>query len=189
MISGLGHINIVVDNIDLASDYYADLLSAVPVQRFNNFKNEGFSKSAGFIDNYNEVDVSIEFLKIGNTNIYLELMEYHSPVSEEVHFHKTPNMIGSVGHICLSVSDIDAEFERVKAHKDVRMISESSAYKPFKISQIKTDEFFFHDEVNEKNVEEKKKVADIVSNTRYFYFVDKYNIQWEFEEGHSDIGD
>ena len=31
--------------------------------------------------------------------------------------------------------------------------------------------------------------ARILSQVRYFYFVDKYGLQWEFEQGHSDIGD
>jgi maltose O-acetyltransferase len=35
----------------------------------------------------------------------------------------------------------------------------------------------------------KQKAADILGNTKYFYFIDKYGLQWEFEQGHTDIGD
>ena len=34
-----------------------------------------------------------------------------------------------------------------------------------------------------------QKAADILGNTKYFYFIDKYGLQWEFEQGHTDIGD
>ena len=35
----------------------------------------------------------------------------------------------------------------------------------------------------------KGKTVDILGNTKYFYFIDKYGLQWEFEQGHTDIGD
>ena len=35
---------------------------------------------------------------------------------------------------------------------------------------------------------EKEKVCGIIGKIRFFYIVDKYGIQWEFEEGHTDIG-
>lgn len=41
----------------------------------------------------------------------------------------------------------------------------------------------------ENNQAAKQSVCDIVSKIRYFYFIDKYGIQWEFEQGHSDIGE
>jgi len=34
----------------------------------------------------------------------------------------------------------------------------------------------------------KNEVVDVIGGIRYFYFIDKYGIQWEFEEGHTDIG-
>lgn len=37
--------------------------------------------------------------------------------------------------------------------------------------------------------ERKHQTAKILSEVRYFYFIDKYGLQWEFEQGHTDIGD
>ena len=37
--------------------------------------------------------------------------------------------------------------------------------------------------------ERKRQTAKILSEVRYFYFIDKYGLQWEFEQGHTDIGD
>ncbi|MBQ5849261.1 MAG: hypothetical protein IIW54_00345 [Lachnospiraceae bacterium] len=44
------------------------------------------------------------------------------------------------------------------------------------------------DEELETDVKAKDNVVAIISNTKYFYFIDKYGVQWEFEEGHTDIG-
>ena len=43
---------------------------------------------------------------------------------------------------------------------------------------------------NMKEMDERKQqTAKILSEVRYFYFIDKYGLQWEFEQGHTDIGD
>ena len=42
---------------------------------------------------------------------------------------------------------------------------------------------------NESAVERNVQTAKILSEVRYFYFIDKYGLHWEFEQGHSDIGD
>ena len=87
---GFGHINIITDDLEKAADYYVGLLGAKKVQKFPHFKNVGFSKSAGFIDKPEEVDVSIYFLEIPNTGVFIELFEYHNPPGDQtIHFHKT----------------------------------------------------------------------------------------------------
>jgi hypothetical protein len=34
----------------------------------------------------------------------------------------------------------------------------------------------------------KEAICEIVKGIRFFYAVDRYGIEWEFEEGHADIG-
>jgi maltose O-acetyltransferase len=186
----LGHINIVVDNIEEASKYYCNLLKGKAVQRFNNFKNEGFSKSAGFMEDYDKVDVSIEFIEIDQSGIFIELMQYHYPNENINHINrdKKTHQIGGVGHVCLKVEGIMDEFNRIKNTEEVRFISTHEDYQPFQISPIKADDFYFLDQELEMNSEVKQEVVDVVGGIRYFYFIDKYGIQWEFEEGHTDIG-
>ncbi len=60
----LGHINIVVDNIEEATEFYKKLLCAVPIQDFPHLKNVGFAKSAGFLSNPEEVEVTVRFLRL-----------------------------------------------------------------------------------------------------------------------------
>ncbi|MBM7070752.1 VOC family protein [Shewanella sp. 202IG2-18] len=185
---GFSHINIVVDDMDAALAFYQNLFGAVPQQAFPHFKNVGFAKSAGFMEQPEDVDVSITFLEIPNTGVFLELMEYHNPQGMENLDEKYSNDLGNVGHIALKVKNIEQAFEFVKAQKSVQLISDDEGYQPFKIDNINKDEFYFFDKSKEQDDAEKQAVCDVVSNIRYFYFVDQYGVQWELEQGHSDIG-
>ncbi len=185
---GLGHINIIVDDIAFASDYYVDILQAKKVQRFPHFKNIGFAKSAGFLEKPEEVDVCIEFLLIPGANVFLELMCYHQPKgANKVNYFKT-NDLGGPRHICLRVKNIDEAFAHIKSKDGVRLIHDSPEYQPFKIDHIQPEDFMFFDEKSEKDINEKQKVCHTIGNIRYFYFLDRYGVQWEFEQGHVDIG-
>lgn len=187
---GLSHINIVVENISEGIEYYKKIFNAIPLQEFPHFKNIGFAKSAGFLETPENIDVSIVFLQIPNTNITLELMQYHSPKAvNKIEFNKLTYQSGNVGHIALKVNDIDKAFAYLKTCPEVKLISQNKEYKPYKIDQITVDEFKFFDKTLEKSQADKENVCDIVSQIKYFYFIDKYGIQWELEEGHSDIGE
>ena len=189
-LKGLSHINIVVEDINSGIEYYKKIFNAVPLQQFSNFKNVGFAKSAGFIDRPETVDVSIVFLQLPNTNVTIELMDYHNPKGiNKIETNKSTYQIGNVGHIALKVDNIDSAFEYLKSSAEVKFISSHVEYQPYKIDNITPKEFKFFDESLEQRAEEKQKVCDIISNIKYFYFVDKYGIQWELEEGHSDIGE
>lgn len=184
---GLGHISLNVNDIDAAAEYYADLFGAKKLQKFPHLRNEGFAKSAGFLDEPDKVDVSIVFLEIPGTPVHLELFCYHNPTgTQNINYYRTNDM-GGPRHICLRVTDINAAFDSLK-NKEITLINQSVEYKPFKIDTITPEAFFFYDKTLDADLNEKKKVCNIIGNTRYFYFIDKYGIQWEFEQGHDDIG-
>ncbi len=69
------------------------------------------------------------------------------------------------------------------------MINTTDDYRVYQISETSYTDFYFFDQERQNDKEEKKKSAEILSNTKYFYFIDKYGLQWEFEQGHTDIGD
>lgn len=185
----LGHINIVVDDVNHATAFYGKAFGAVPIQDFPHFKNVGFAKSAGFLENPEAVDVTIRFLKLPTPEgLILELMEYHHPAGVVCCRNKVAHGLGCVGHVALRVKNIEESFDHLKAVDGVRMINRSPAYRPFKIDAIQSREFKFYDEAMEQNGEEKAKVCRIVGRIRYFYFIDPYGVQWELEQGHTDMG-
>ncbi|WP_298768627.1 VOC family protein [uncultured Shewanella sp.] len=185
----ISHINIVVDDITQACEFYQQVLEAIPVQYFAHFKNVGFAKSAGFMEEAEKVDVSIQFLKVPTVPapLFIELMEYHYPNGNDRRPTGRTNDIGGVRHIALGVSNIDESFQYLKSINGVRMISDHLHYKPYTISPIKTDDFTFFDDVLEGDLKAKENVCRIISGIRYFYFQDRYGVQWELEQGHDDI--
>lgn len=185
--TGFGHISINVPDIEDATVYYETLLGAKRIQEFPHFKNIGFAKSAGFLDKPESVDVSIRFLEIPRANLFLELFQYHTPKgAQEIKYFNT-NDLGGVRHICLRVRDIDEAFNFVRQNEIV-LINQSTKYKPFKIDRVLPEEFKFFDSKLESDISNKIKTSNTISQIRYFYFIDKFGIQWELEEGHDDIG-
>lgn len=92
-------------------------------------------------------------------------------------------------HVALKVINIEEAFEHIKAQPDVTLINTSPDYRVYQISKTMPSDFYYFDEKKEADKEAKQKAADILGSTKYFYFLDKYGTQWEFEQGHTDIGD
>ncbi|MBK2028426.1 VOC family protein [Francisella noatunensis] len=183
-INGLSHINITVDNIEKGIEYYKNLFNAKPIQIFHRFKNDNFYKSAGFMENYKDALASIAFLKIENIPLTLELMEYHNPKGDDnKNIKKKTNDIGNVGHISLKTSNIDKDFDYIAKSGLVSMINSHKDYKPYTLGKINPDQFKFFDKELESSKSEKHKVCKYVSSIKYFYFIDKYGVQWELEQG------
>ncbi|MEZ5840584.1 MAG: VOC family protein [Hyphomicrobiales bacterium] len=187
-IRGVSHVNIGVPDLGEAIAFYGKLLDARPIRSFPRFRNAGFARSAGFLERPEDIEVSIAFLEIPGAGLTLELMQYHSPAAEDRIARLGVNDIAGVRHIALKVVAIDEAFSHVAAIPGVRLINPSAEYRPFRIDGIAASEFQFHDPLLEADAGEKAKVAEIVGRIRYFYFVDPYGVQWEFEQGHDDMG-
>lgn len=187
-VTGVSHINIGVPDIDRAIDFYKSFLGAEPQRIFSHFKNQGFAQSAGFLDSPEDVDVSIAFLDIPGAQLTLELMEYHSPAPNYEIKPLQVNDICGVRHVALRVNDIDLAFENAKNESGVRMIQPHPKYKAFTISKTDADQFLLFDPVQESDRKLKHSIAADVGKIRYFYCVDPYGVQWEFEQGNTGIG-
>lgn len=77
-IVGLSHICIFVDDMEQAVDYYRDLLGVQPDHCLPHWKNQGFFKAGGFVDEAADGDVSIAFVNVPGTKLTLELMHWLS---------------------------------------------------------------------------------------------------------------
>ena len=73
-IVGLSHICIFVDDMEQAVTYYRALLGVEPDHCLSHWKNEGFFKAGGFVDEAADGDVSIAFVNVPGTRLTLELM-------------------------------------------------------------------------------------------------------------------
>jgi maltose O-acetyltransferase len=182
-LTSFGHISIVVDDVDRATQFYGESLGAVPLHEAPHFKNIGFAKAAGFLSDPGAVDVSIRFLGLPLAPpTFLELMQYHAPVgSISVRDIKT-NDLGGPRHICLRVENADEAFEHLKACTGVRMINASQDYKPYKLDRVGPHQVRLFDPQLEANPKAKEQMCELLERLKFFYFVDPYGVQWEIEE-------
>ena len=171
----LGHINVVVPDLEEATRFCQALFHASVEQTFPHFKNVGFARPAGFLDDPESVDVSIRFLKIPfgrSEDLFLELFVFHHPPGRQ---EITPRKTN------------DEVFAHVKSLDGVHLINESPEYRPYFISPIKPRAIELPGAGGD-NAGAKEAICEIVKEIRFFYAIDRYGIEWEFEEGHADIG-
>jgi len=186
----LGHINVVVPDLEEATRFYQTLFDASVEQTFPRFKNVGFARSAGFLEDPESVDVSIRFLKIPfgrSEDLFLELFTFHSPAGRQEVMPRKTNDVGGPRHVCLRVTNIDEVFAHVKSLDAVHLINDSPEYRPFFISPIKPRAIELPG-ADPDTAGAKEAICEIVKGIRFFYAIDRYGIEWEFEEGHADIG-
>ena len=186
----LGHINVVVPDLEEATRFYQALVHASVEQTFPHFKNVGFARSAGFLGDPESVDVSIRFLKIPfgrSEDLFLELFVFHHPPGRQEITPRKTNDVGGPRHVCLRVTNIDEVFAHVKSLAGVHLINESPEYRPYFISPIRPRAIELPG-ADGDTTGAKEAICEIVKEIRFFYAIDRYGIEWEFEEGHADIG-
>ncbi len=188
-IVGLSHICIFVDDMAKAVDYYRDLLGVKPDHCLSHWRNEGFFKAGGFVDEAADGDVSIAFVNVPGTKLTLELMQYHYPKGRTEPVVFAANDVSGARHVALKVTNIEAAFAHIKAMPDTRLINETEAYRVYQISETQPSQVRFFDQAPGQTDERNAETARILGQVRYFYFIDRYGLQWEFEQGHTDIGD
>ena len=188
-IIGLSHICIFVDDMEQAVTYYRTLLGAEPDHCLSHWRNEGFFKAGGFVDEAADGDVSIAFVNVPGTKLTLELMQYHYPKGRTEPVVFAANDVSGARHVALKVTNIEAAFAHIQSMPDTRLINETEAYRVYQISETRPEEVRFFDQAPGETDGRNTKTAKILGQVRYFYFIDRYGLQWEFEQGHTAIGD
>ena len=77
----------------------------------------------------------------------------------------------------------------IQSMPDTQLINTTDAYRVYQISETQPSEVRFFDQAPGETDERNMETAKILGRVRYFYFIDRYGLQWEFEQGHTDIGD
>lgn len=187
--TGLSHVCIFVDDMMEAVSYYKKLLGAIPDHYLPYWRNKGFFRAAGFVKEAAQGEVSIAFLNVPGTKLTLELMQYHYPEGRKEPVFFAANDVSGARHVALKVTNIEEAFLHIKQMPDTRLINETEEYRVYKISDTSPKEVRFFDQEKRETDERNEDTAKILSEVKYFYFIDRYGLQWEFEQGHTDIGD
>jgi inosine-uridine nucleoside N-ribohydrolase/catechol 2,3-dioxygenase-like lactoylglutathione lyase family enzyme len=159
---GLSHINVIVDDVDTAADYYQRVLGferALDAQRqkmdYRGVSMTEFNQDAGLAGQ--DVVVDVLFVKHPYASVYLELMKYHTPIgTKDIPPQPKTYDLGGPRHVALEVSNCGEVFRYLKQQEGVTMINTSDEYHPEKLDGFPIS---------------------------FFYWIDKYGIQWEMEEG------
>ncbi len=158
---GISHLNIIVDDIEYATEFYRRTLGFVQahngrgVMDYQGVTRDTFARDAGFLDGV--VNVDIRYLRHPTAGLYIELMKYHAPVGAQEIIYRNTNDLGGIRHVALEVSDAEKVFYYLKHQPDVKMINGSEQYgPPEELSPLKI---------------------------KFFYWRDPWGVQWEMEEG------
>ena len=107
MINGVHHVSLVVGNLEKMVSFYRDALHFHEVTGMSWEKNEQIDSIVGIPNSA----AKMQMVQMGN--LIVEMFEYASPAGSRSD-RPEPWRLGYT-HICLDVTDIDAEYERLSA--------------------------------------------------------------------------
>jgi len=165
-IRGISHINIVVNDIDIATKFYKDVLG---FERATNHDGPmdyaditagSFARNAGFADG--KIQLDLRFLKHPEVGIHIKLMRYRHPQGDQHVQIKRTNDLGGVRHIALAVKNASKAYDFICAKKkfyDQRGLNITIIAQGHHPEQLTPWPY------------------------KFFYWIDPWGLQWEMEEG------
>ncbi|MRT92416.1 VOC family protein [Ancylomarina sp. 16SWW S1-10-2] len=109
MINGIHHIAISTSNFEQIIAFYCNVIGAEFVSKGGWDKgNKSFDQAVGLKDS------SAQQAMLRLNNVYIEIFEYYTPKPKSKDSLYPPNDHGYT-HICLDVTDIHSEYERLVA--------------------------------------------------------------------------
>jgi len=106
MIGPLQHVAVGVRNLAAAVEFYTGVFGLSVIHRAHH-EGEAPRKISGVLD------ATIDVCVVGREGLRIELLEYRTRQDDGVHY-VAQNGIGMT-HLCFEVSDIDREYERIRA--------------------------------------------------------------------------
>lgn len=108
MILGANHVAMSVPDMDKALAFYCDLLG------FEQRTELGWPKGSDKPDEILGIATSARVCHIGTTNLLIELFEF-ADCDPKPQDPNRPVIDHGITHLCLAVTDVDSEFERLSA--------------------------------------------------------------------------
>ena len=165
-VQALSHVNVVVDDLDVATEFYGTVLGFEPSANadgpmdYPGVDLASFARNAGFDDG--AISLDIRFLKHPEVGLYLELFTYHYPKGDQAIHRRRTNDLGGIRHVALEVPDALA------AHAFIRRQQEAYQKRGLHI------EILGQDHTPEEITPYPYK---------FFYWIDPWGVQWEMEQG------
>lgn len=165
-IQAISHLNVVVDDIDVAAEFYGSVLgfeqaaNADGPMDYPGVDLASFARDAGFADG--QVSLDVRFLKHAEIGIYLELFTYHHPKGDQAIHRRMTNDLGGIRHVAVEVSDAVAAYEFLR--------SQQQAYEERGLHIVILGQDHTPEEITPYPY-------------KFFYWIDPWGVQWEMEQG------
>jgi catechol 2,3-dioxygenase-like lactoylglutathione lyase family enzyme len=162
----ISHLNVVVDNIEVASEFYGSVLgfeqavNADGPMDYPGVDLASFARNAGFDDG--QVKLDVRFLKHPEVGIYLELFTYHHPTGNQTIARRKTNDLGGIRHVAVEVPDA------VVAYEFIRFQQQAYRERGLRIEILGRDHT-------------PEEIAPYPY--KFFYWIDPWGVQWEMEQG------
>src|SRR5690242_9150715 len=120
-VQAISHLNVVVDDIEVATEFYNTVLGFEPATNadgpmdYPGFTLASFARNAGFEDG--RISMDLRFLKHPQVGLYLELFTYHHPKGDQTIHRRSTNDLGGIRHLALEVPDAVAAHEFIRFHQ------------------------------------------------------------------------
>ena len=117
-IQAIPHVNVVVDDIEVATEFYGTVLgfaqavNAGGPMDYPGVDLASFARNAGLDDG--RISLDIRFLRHPEIGVYLELFTYRHPQGEQAIHRRKTNDLGGIRHVAVEVPDA------VAAHAFIR---------------------------------------------------------------------
>ncbi|MBV9197378.1 MAG: VOC family protein [Solirubrobacterales bacterium] len=165
-VQAISHVNVVVDDMDVATEFYCTVLGFVQAVNADGLMDYpgvdlvSFARNAGFDDG--QVSLDVRFLKHPTIGVYLELFTYHHPTGDQTIHRRMTNDLGGIRHVAVEVPDAVAAYEFIRAQQ------QAYGKRGLRI------ELLGEDHAPEEIVPFPYK---------FFYWIDPWGVQWEMEQG------
>ncbi len=165
-IQAISHVNVVVDDIEVATEFYGTVLgfeqavNAGGPMDYPGVDLASFARNAGLDDG--RISLDIRFLRHPEIGVYLELFTYRHPQGEQAIHRRKTNDLGGIRHVAVEVPDA------VAAHAFIRFQQHAYGKRGLRI-----------DLLGEGHIPEEITPYPY----KFFYWIDPWGVQWEMEQG------
>jgi len=165
-IQAISHVNVVVDNIEVATEFYRTVLGFEQAANANGLMDypgvdlASFARNAGIDDG--RINLDIRFLRHPEIGVYLELFTYHQPQGDQAIHRRKTNDLGGIRHVAVEVPDV------VAAHAFIRFQQQAYSERGLRIDVLGQDHI--PEEITPYPY-------------KFFYWIDPWGVQWEMEQG------
>ena len=165
-IQAISHVNVVVDDIQVATEFYQTVLgferaaNAAGPMDYPGVDLASFARNVGFDDG--RINLDIRFLRHPEVGVYLELFTYHQPLGDQTIHRRKTNDLGGIRHVAIEVPDA------VAAHTFIRLQQQAYGRRGLRI-----------DVLGEDHIPEEITPYPY----KFFYWIDPWGVQWEMEQG------